>query len=40
MESDRKRLFGTANELGGKRSGTLTGVKPLNYGIVPPELLA
>lgn len=40
MGSDRKKLFGTANELSGKRSGILTGGKPLHYGIVPPELSA
>lgn len=40
MRSDRKKLFGTVNELSGKRSGTCTGMKSLNYGIMPPELLA
>lgn len=39
MGSDRKKLFGTVNELSGKRIGTCIGVKPLNYGIMPPELL-
>lgn len=38
MGSDRKRLFGTVNELSGNRSGTGIGGKPLDDGPVPPEL--